>query len=1483
MQYIINTGNVANDGTGEPLRTAFTQVNLNFDQVFNAGPVGSNIEIVNNSIITTNTNGNLILAPNGVGAVVARSTIAPDLPNVRSIGTSTNRFNTVYAQYLNANTSTFAGNLYVNGNLNVDGNIVTVNYSNLTVSNTTITLASGASNGAQADGAGILVDGANANFTYSYGSHEWISNLPVAAPAFIGDGSQLSYVTANVNAANILGNTINPTVVFSNLVSFGSVAGMSAVGDISTTGNVYANIVYGNTVVGILAGDGGNISNVRASAITGNVYYATFAGTATTANLAALATQSINADTALFALNANLASYANNAVMSQRANSAGYSVQSDYANSAVVAGMAYELAPTANLSLAGNIYVGGILTNNYYYANGAPFSGGGGSIIQSATPPVDPTPSTLWWDEVSGRLYVYYNDGTSSQWVDAAPAGISGSGGGGGSIIQSATPPVDPTPSTLWWNSVAGRLYVYYNDGITSQWVDAAPAGISGPGGNINLTEVASNIIPAANVTFGLGNSTHQWKDLWVSGNTIYIGSVPLTIDNGTLQVDGANVVTGNGGGGNTGDITFTNANISTIITEPIQIQPLHSVLAGINGPNLYLQAGDYAYTNSQVLAEGGALHLQGGNASIFQYGAGTAVGNVGGAGGPVVITSTSLNSFNGTRILNNWVFDNTGTLTLPNPIQGYANATIKAAGTSIAIGYNSGFFGQQNGAVAIGFEAGNINQQTSAVAIGYQAGSRSQGVEAVAVGPGAGFETQGESAVAIGQNAGSQYQGESAVAVGSSAGSQYQGANAVAIGFLAGTFNQANNTIILNATGNTVNGVANQTDSFYVAPVRNDTGNTTNALYYNTATFEISYGPAGGGNASTGNITFNDTSISTAPQLSPGAIGNYVTVLGGTGNAFGGNLYLAGGFSQSMSTNGNVVIIGSNVIIAQNGGPTSVSVTGNVAADYFYGNGAYLTNINGNGTISINPNSTNNLAWTFADEGPNIGIFAAPISDEANIGLILLLGSSGAATISWAGNSNLTPGANTLLLNSGANVTIATNGLQGSFVGNTQWVFGPDGVLTLPNADATGFGNIYFEENSSTITFGLDDNSTPSLYSFSPYGMTIPSNIDLPLVAKLNSGGVGNTNAAEFGTEVYSNGTAIYSSQIYMGAGTTEVRGIVDNNGAGLMYAGVEGAGFAGIVGMDPNVTSQYAIAVGPGNTILLGATTGNGNLTTTEYTAGVGALNANGTINGLLASSSNVVISNGNTAGWSFGDTGNLTLPSNIASINYANGQPYGGTGGATDWANIGNITGANGPQQIAIGQDAGAGQGAQAVAVGTLAGYVSQGDVAIAIGSAAGSGGQGLRAVAIGQQAGYQNQGAYSIAMGYNAGKTSQAANTIIFNATGVELDGVAAQTDSFYVAPIRNDVGNVSNIAFYNTLTYEVTYANTVNLAGNITATGVTATVFAQLPVYTTANLIVITGTVGQIASISDSPTSGGRIAFWDTTNNRWSYISDNSAV
>ena len=120
-QIIIDTGAVANDGTGDPLRTAFTAVNNNFTQIFAAGPVDSNIQIVGNSIKSTNTNGNIILDPNGIGNVVVNASIIPDIGGIRNLGTRTRPFQEIFVDYAEI------GNLVVNdfivrGNLSVSGN-----------------------------------------------------------------------------------------------------------------------------------------------------------------------------------------------------------------------------------------------------------------------------------------------------------------------------------------------------------------------------------------------------------------------------------------------------------------------------------------------------------------------------------------------------------------------------------------------------------------------------------------------------------------------------------------------------------------------------------------------------------------------------------------------------------------------------------------------------------------------------------------------------------------------------------------------------------------------------------------------------------------------------------------------------------------------------------------------------------------------------------------------------------------------------------------------------------------------------------------------------------------------------------------------------------------------------------------------------------------------------------------------------------------
>ena len=60
--------------------------------------------------------------------------------------------------------------------------------------------------------------------------------------------------------------------------------------------------------------------------------------------------------------------------------------------------------------------------------------------------------------------------GTGSGIGPTGPAGPQGPSGTSACTI-SDNAPGSPVAGTMWWNSVNGGLYIYYNDGSSSQWV----------------------------------------------------------------------------------------------------------------------------------------------------------------------------------------------------------------------------------------------------------------------------------------------------------------------------------------------------------------------------------------------------------------------------------------------------------------------------------------------------------------------------------------------------------------------------------------------------------------------------------------------------------------------------------------------------------------------------------------------------------------------------------------------------------------------------------------------------------------------------------------------------------------------------------------------------------------------------------------------------------------------------------------------------
>jgi len=60
----------------------------------------------------------------------------------------------------------------------------------------------------------------------------------------------------------------------------------------------------------------------------------------------------------------------------------------------------------------------------------------------------------------------------------------------------------------------------------------SATGNVTISGSNGNAVIATGNILPSANVTYNLGSTNLRWKDLWLSGSSIYIGSANIKVAN---------------------------------------------------------------------------------------------------------------------------------------------------------------------------------------------------------------------------------------------------------------------------------------------------------------------------------------------------------------------------------------------------------------------------------------------------------------------------------------------------------------------------------------------------------------------------------------------------------------------------------------------------------------------------------------------------------------------------------------------------------------------------------------------------------------------------------------------------------------------------------------------------------------------------------------------------------------------------------------
>ena len=161
--------------------------------------------------------------------------------------------------------------------------------------------------------------------------------------------------------------------------------------------------------------------------------------------------------------------------------------------------------------------------------------------------------------------------------------GSVGYAGSKGNSYVGDNPPVSPTNGDTWYNSTDGIRYVYYNDGSSSQWVQETTMGPRGDTGYVgskgDIGYTGSTGYTGSQGTTGYVGSK---GDIGYTGSTGYTGSIGYTGSRGptTIPQSGSDKTTsyilqtsdvggyvgvGSGGSITIPNSTFSNGDVVTI------------------------------------------------------------------------------------------------------------------------------------------------------------------------------------------------------------------------------------------------------------------------------------------------------------------------------------------------------------------------------------------------------------------------------------------------------------------------------------------------------------------------------------------------------------------------------------------------------------------------------------------------------------------------------------------------------------------------------------------------------------------------------------------------------------------------------------------------------------------------------------------------------------------------------------------------------
>jgi len=373
----------------------------------------------------------------------------------------------------------------VNGNLTVKGSLTSLQTTNTTINDNTITLNKGETGGGVTSGtSGIEIDrgpvDAKASLLWTESANAWVFKL----------GS----TNANLTAGNL--SITNNANIGGSLTASGNISATTFVGNLS--GNVSGNLQAPGNNTEVLFNDATAIHSAPGITYNKTSNLVTLSGNISVGNIS-------NLSNVVYTSGGYINGSAANSLVLTAPGTSG-KVQLKYddgsANTILtanvngidisVSGNHWTFDTTGDLKAPGNIFAntGVVRGNSLYVINTGNIRGdvefGGNLNVASTT-------------NILGDLTV------------------------GNATPKSA--------------NITGNLRVGANANVI--------ANLSANNLTIN-TFVSSHLIPAVNESYDLGNATNRWKDLWLSGNSIKLGNTSITSGtSNTMSTANANIFTG--------------------------------------------------------------------------------------------------------------------------------------------------------------------------------------------------------------------------------------------------------------------------------------------------------------------------------------------------------------------------------------------------------------------------------------------------------------------------------------------------------------------------------------------------------------------------------------------------------------------------------------------------------------------------------------------------------------------------------------------------------------------------------------------------------------------------------------------------------------------------------------------------------------------------------------------------------------------------